>query len=58
MTRILIAEDEPAMAMGLKDNLQFEGFEVLTASDGEAAWNVINSERPDLVARGSTRWRV
>ncbi len=49
MTRILVAEDEPAMAMGLKDNLQFEGFEVIEASDGEEAWNIINSDRPDLI---------
>ena len=28
MPRILIAEDEPDMAMGLRDNLQFEGYDV------------------------------
>ena len=49
MTRILVAEDEPAMAMGLRDNLQFEGFEVIEASDGEQAWNLVNSDRPDLI---------
>ncbi len=49
MTRILVAEDEPAMAMGLKDNLQFEGFDVLEATDGEAAWIAVQNERPDLV---------
>ena len=35
MARILVAEDEPDMAMGLRDNLQFEGYEVLEARDGE-----------------------
>ena len=32
---ILVIEDEPAMAMGLRDNLEFEGYEVVTAEDGE-----------------------
>jgi DNA-binding response OmpR family regulator len=34
MTRILIVEDEPAMAAGLKDNFEVEGYEVEIASDG------------------------
>lgn len=34
MTKILIVEDEPAMRMGLKDNLEFEGYEVDCAEDG------------------------
>ena len=35
MQHILIIEDEPAMRMGLKDNLEFEGYEVSEAGDGE-----------------------
>jgi two-component system alkaline phosphatase synthesis response regulator PhoP len=34
MTRILIVEDEPNMVAGLRDNFEFEGYEVLTAYDG------------------------
>lgn len=34
MTRILVAEDELPMLQGLKDNLEFEGYEVETATDG------------------------
>ena len=34
MSKILIVEDEPDMVLGLKDNFEFEGYEVLTASDG------------------------
>ncbi|MCK4659536.1 MAG: response regulator transcription factor [Phycisphaerae bacterium] len=49
MARILIAEDEPEMAMGLKDNLQFEGYEALVALDGEQAIALAESERPDLI---------
>jgi DNA-binding response OmpR family regulator len=35
MQRILIVEDEPNMRLGLKDNLEFEGYEVDYAEDGE-----------------------
>ncbi|MBN2010209.1 response regulator transcription factor [candidate division KSB1 bacterium] len=35
MARILIIEDEIDMAMGLKDNFEFEGHEVTIANDGE-----------------------
>ena len=33
MARILIAEDEADIAMGLRDNLEFEGYEVTIAAD-------------------------
>lgn len=49
MFRILLAEDEPDMAMGLRDNLQFEGYEVITASDGAEAIDKAKAERPDLI---------
>jgi DNA-binding response OmpR family regulator len=35
MNKILIVEDEPNMRLGLKDNLEFEGYEVDFAEDGE-----------------------
>jgi DNA-binding response OmpR family regulator len=34
VSKILIVEDEPDMVLGLKDNFEFEGYEVLTAADG------------------------
>lgn len=49
MARILVAEDEPDMLMGLRDNLQFEGYEVLEATDGQAAVDTATRERPDLI---------
>jgi two-component system alkaline phosphatase synthesis response regulator PhoP len=49
MPRILVAEDEPDMLMGLRDNLQFEGYEVLEATDGQEALDAIARDRPDLV---------
>ena len=33
--RILVIEDEPQMLLGLRDNLELEGYEVETAADGE-----------------------
>jgi len=35
MPHILIIEDEPAMRLGLQDNLEFEGYEVSQAADGK-----------------------
>ena len=49
MTRILVAEDEADMAMGLRDNLQFEGYEVIVAGDGEAALQAATGQSPDLI---------
>ncbi|MCH7885035.1 MAG: response regulator transcription factor [Planctomycetes bacterium] len=49
MARILIAEDEADMAMGLRDNLQFEGYDVVVANDGQAALQAAMTQNPDLV---------
>lgn len=49
MQKILIVEDEPNMRMGLKDNLEFEGYTVETAADGEAGLSMIMTNTFDLV---------
>lgn len=49
MIRLLVVDDEPSMVMGLKDNLEFEGYHVSTASDGTEAYALLASERFDLV---------
>ncbi|KUG26548.1 phosphate regulon transcriptional regulatory protein phob (sphr) [hydrocarbon metagenome] len=49
MQKILIVEDEPSMRLGLKDNLEFEGYQVLIAEDGQAALDVIASDIFDLI---------
>jgi DNA-binding response OmpR family regulator len=36
MARILVVEDDPAIALGLEDDLTLEGYEVEIAKDGEA----------------------
>lgn len=48
-TRILIVEDEPAMVAGLRDNFEFEGYEVISAEDGVAGLERALADDPDLV---------
>jgi DNA-binding response OmpR family regulator len=49
VTRVLIVEDDRAILRGLKDNLVAESYEVLTAADGEAGYQLIREQKPDLV---------
>jgi DNA-binding response OmpR family regulator len=49
VSKILIVEDEPDMVLGLKDNFEFEGYEVVTASDGATGLERARSLKPDLV---------
>ncbi len=49
VSKILIVEDEPDMILGLKDNFEFEGYEVLTAADGVAGLERARGHKPDLV---------
>ncbi len=49
MTKILIVEDEPAMVAGLRDNFEYEGFEVLSAGDGLEGLERALAHSPDLV---------
>jgi len=48
-TRILIVEDEPAMVAGLRDNFEYEGYEVISAGDGAEGLKRALSDNPDLV---------
>ncbi|CAM2069174.1 Response regulator transcription factor [Sulfidibacter corallicola] len=47
--RVLLVEDDPALILGLKDGLAFEGFEVLHAPDGETGLAMARTGNPDLV---------
>ena len=46
---ILIVEDEPAMLSGLKDNLEFEGYHVDTAIEGDSGLYKILNNNYNLV---------
>jgi two-component system alkaline phosphatase synthesis response regulator PhoP len=48
-TRILIVEDEPAMVQGLRDNFEYEGYEVISAADGAEGLDRALADQPDLV---------
>ncbi len=47
--RILVIEDDAALARVLRDNLVFDGFDVVCVTDGEAALRHVGASAPDLV---------
>lgn len=49
MVKVLIIEDEETMVNNLADKLRAEGFNVITAQDGETGLEKIRSEHPDLI---------
>jgi DNA-binding response OmpR family regulator len=49
MTTVLAIEDDPAILRGLTDNLRFEGYDVITATDGETGYHLQQERKPDLI---------
>jgi DNA-binding response OmpR family regulator len=49
VTRILIVEDEPNMVSGLRDNFEYEGYQVISAADGVEGLQRALDAAPDLV---------
>jgi DNA-binding response OmpR family regulator len=49
MTTVLAIEDDPAILRGLADNLRFEGYDVITATDGETGYRLQLERKPDLI---------
>ena len=47
--RILVIEDNPDLAYGLRNNLEIEGYEVEVAKDGTKGLTRARAARPDLV---------
>ena len=47
--KILIVDDEPDTSLILQDRLEMEGYEVVTATDGYNALELIDQDLPDLV---------
>ena len=47
--RVLVVEDDESITLGLRINLEAEGYTVLSAEDGERGLAIARAERPDLV---------
>ena len=49
MTRVLVIDDEPAIADVLRMLLEFRGHEVLTADDGSRGFATAQRQSPDVI---------
>jgi DNA-binding response OmpR family regulator len=49
MQRILIIEDDESIVTGLVDNFKVEGYEVLTAGDGNTGLDLARKKQPELI---------
>ena len=47
--KVLIADDEKEVLEVMSKKIRQEGYEVITASDGLQAWDLIVSESPDVI---------
>ncbi|MCK5708410.1 MAG: response regulator [Candidatus Aureabacteria bacterium] len=47
--KILVVDDEPDIVTGISDRLAFEGYEVITANDGQTALSIAREKNPDLI---------
>jgi DNA-binding response OmpR family regulator len=46
---VLVVEDDPSITLGLRINLEGEGYRVMTAEDGERALAMVRESEPDLI---------
>jgi two-component system response regulator RegX3 len=49
MPKIMVVEDEPSLVDALEFGLGAEGFDVVSATDGESSLTLFERERPDLI---------
>ena len=49
MKKVLVVDDEPTLVATLKYNLEREGYQVITAGDGESGLSAAREKRPDLI---------
>jgi len=47
--RVLLIEDDPSIVAGLELNLSLEGYDVLTAGDGETGLHMVRERAPDVI---------
>lgn len=48
-TKIILAEDEPALAQIIKESLETRNFEVILCKNGEEAFEAYTKEKPELL---------
>jgi DNA-binding response OmpR family regulator len=56
--RILVADDDDAVRLMMTEMLSRSGFQVDSASDGEAAWEALNTELYDLLITDNSMPRL
>jgi DNA-binding response OmpR family regulator len=49
MRTILVIEDDISILRGLKDNLEYEGYTVITETNGEKGLQLAQNKEPDLI---------
>ena len=49
MSRVLIVEDDPAIAVALEDDMRLEGYQVSAVSDGDAAVSTARASQFDVI---------
>jgi DNA-binding response OmpR family regulator len=47
--RVLVVEDDASIMLGLRMNLEAEGYEVVSAEDGETGLSLARTEQPDVM---------
>lgn len=47
--KVLVVDDEPDVLLLCRVNLEFEGYEVVEASDGQQAMEKVGEHRPDVI---------
>ena len=47
--KILVVEDEDLLVKGIRFNLQNEGYEIITGSNGLEALELAKEQKPDLI---------
>ena len=47
--RLLLIDDDPNLILLVKDYLEFRGYEVITAENGQEALDVLDLETPDMI---------
>ena len=58
MKKILVVDDEALLVKGIRFNLQNDGYEVITGSDGVEAVELAQSQNPDLIVLDVMRPRM